>query len=96
MRTEKAMDALTTIFTLVCGMLGGNFFPLEFMPPALHYAGMGTFNYWANRAFGDVITRGQGLGSVLQEIMVLHLIAVLGVVMATLIFAMRQRKGVAA
>ncbi|HOX26289.1 MAG TPA: ABC transporter permease [Candidatus Krumholzibacteria bacterium] len=95
-RTEKAMDALTTVFTLTCGMLGGNFFPVEFMPPALHYAGLVTFNYWANRAFSDLITRGEGLASVTPAIVVLWTIAVVGLVLAIAIFTVRQRKGVAA
>ncbi len=60
-RTEKALDALTTIFTLVCGMLGGNFFPVDTMSPTLQFFGRGTFNYWANRAFSDLITHGRGL-----------------------------------
>jgi len=95
-RTEKAMDVLTTVFTLTCGMLGGNFFPLEFMPPALHYAGMATFNYWGNRALGEIITRGQGLLAVVPEIVVLAGLATGGLLLAILVFAVRQRRGVAA
>ena len=66
------------------------------MPPALHYAGMVTFNYWANRAFADLITRGQGFASVLQEFAVLAVITVVGLVVAIVIFTIRQRRGVAA
>ncbi len=94
--TEKAMDALTTVFTLVSGMLGGNFFPIEMMPPALHLAGRGTFNYWGNRAFSDIITRGEGLLSVVDELLVLSTIATVGLIVAVAIFAVRQRRGVAA
>jgi len=95
-RTEKAMDALATVFTLVSGMLGGNFFPVDLMPPSLHYAGLGTFNYWANRAFSDLVTHGRGLLAVIPEIIALATIATVGLITATLVFAARQRKGVAA
>ncbi len=95
-RTEKAMDVLTTVFTLVSGMLGGNFFPVDLMPPAFHYAGLATFNYWANRAFSDLITHGRGLLAVIPELVALASIATVGVVVATLVFGLRQRQGVAA
>ena len=81
---------------MISGMLGGNFFPLDMMPPSLQFAGMWTFNYWANRAFADIITRGQGLLSVVDEIVVLASIATVGLLLATAIFALRQRRGVAA
>ena len=94
--SEKVMDAMTTVFTLVCGMLGGNFFPLDTMPPALSMFGRGTFNYWANKAFSEIITHGKGLDAVTLEIGVLVLIAIIGVTVATAIFSIRQRQGVAA
>ncbi len=95
-RTEKAMDALTTVFTLVSGMVGGNFFPVDIMPASLHYAGLATFNYWANRAFSDLITHGRGLVAVIPELLALASIATVGVLVATLAFSLRQRQGVAA
>ncbi len=95
-RTEKTMDALTTIVTLVSGMLGGNFFPLDLMPPAMHLVSRGTFNYWANRAFSDIITRGEGFVAVVPEILAMSVIAMVGLVVAVSVFRLRQRKGVAA
>lgn len=95
-KTEKALDGLATIFTLVCGMLGGNFFPLDMMPPTLRFAGMGTFNYWANRAFADLITHGQQLASVRWELLALVVIAIVGLMFAVALFDLRQRKGVVA
>ncbi len=58
--------------------------------------GRGTFNYWANKAFSEIITHGKGLDAVVLEIGVLVLIAILGVTVATAIFSIRQRQGVAA
>jgi ABC-type multidrug transport system permease subunit len=95
-RTEKAMDALTTVFTLISGMIGGNFFPVDLMPPSLHYAGLVTFNYWANRALSDLVTHGRGLLAVVPELLALAAIATVGVIIAAGVFALRQRKGVAA
>jgi ABC-type Na+ efflux pump permease subunit len=94
--TEKAMDALTTMFTLLSGMLGGNFFPVDLMPPGLAVAGRATFNYWGNRAFSAIITRGEGFLSVIDELLVLTIIASVGLMVAVAIFTVRQRRGVAA
>jgi len=95
-RTEKALDSLTTVFTLVSGMLGGNFFPVDAMSPTLTFFGRATFNYWANRAFSDIITHGRGLEAVVPEILALLAVALIGVVVAISLFTLRQRKGVAA
>lgn len=95
-RTEKAMDVLTTVFTLVSGMIGGNFFPVDLMPPVFHYLGRATFNYWANRALSDLITHGRGLLAVIPELVALASIATVGILVAVLVFGLRQRQGVAA
>jgi ABC-type Na+ efflux pump permease subunit len=94
--TEKAMDALTTVFTLLSGMVGGNFFPVDLMPAGLLVAGRATFNYWGNRAFSNLITRGEGFLSVIDELLILTLFASVGLVVAVAIFRVRQRRGVAA
>ncbi|MBD3221164.1 ABC transporter permease subunit [bacterium] len=93
-RTEKALDALTTVFTLVSGMIGGNFFPVDAMGPTLLFFGRATFNYWANRAYSDLITHGRGLEAVVGEISVLVAIAAIGLTLAMLLFSLRQRRGV--
>jgi ABC-2 type transport system permease protein len=95
-RTEKALDGLVTVFTLVSGMLGGNFFPVDAMSPALLFFGRATFNYWANRAYSDLITHGRGLADVVPELAALLAIAAVGLGVAIAIFGLRQRKGVAA
>ncbi|MEZ4388330.1 MAG: ABC transporter permease [Candidatus Krumholzibacteriia bacterium] len=95
-RTEKALDSLTTVFTLVSGMLGGNFFPADAMSPTLQFFGRGTFNYWANRAFSEIITHGRGLAAVLPELLALVMVATVGLIVALALFGLRQRKGVAA
>ena len=94
--TEKAMDALTTIFTLVSAMLGGNFFPVDLMPPTLNLFGRATFNYWGNRAYSAVITRGEGLLSVVDELLVLSFIATIGLIVAVAVFGLDSGQAFAA
>ncbi len=95
-RTEKALDALTTIFTLVSGMLGGNFFPTDFMPPALHVVGKITFNYWANSAFSEIIVHDRGLAAVAVELGVLLAITAVGLLVSLTLLTAARRRGVAA
>jgi ABC-2 type transport system permease protein len=94
--SEKVMDAITTVFTLICGMLGGNFFPVDLMPAGLVLFGRATFNYWANKGFSDIIAHGKGLVAVIPEVSVLVVIAALGLTVSMAIFSLRQRQGVAA
>lgn len=95
-RTEKAMDALTTIVTLVFGMVGGNFFPRDFMPPALNVMGKATFNYWANGAFSDLIIHDGGLREVAPALGVLAVFASLGLAISLAVLAVKRRRGEAA
>jgi ABC-2 type transport system permease protein len=95
-RTEKALDALVTVFTLVSGMIGGNFFPVDAMSPTLLFFGRATFNYWANRAYSDLITHGKGLVAVVPEIAALLIIATVGLIVAVAMVTVRQRRGVMA
>lgn len=95
-RSEKALDSLTTVFTLVSGMLGGNFFPVDAMSPTMLFFGQATFNYWANRAYSDLITHGRGFDAVTGEIVALVVITVVGLAVAMLMFSLRQRRGVMA
>lgn len=92
-RTEKAMDALSTIVTLVFGMVGGNFFPHDFMPPALHVMGRATFNYWANGAFSDLIIHDGGLREVAPALGVLAVFAALGLAVSLTVLAVKRRRG---
>ena len=51
---------------------------------------------WAPiRAFSDIITRGEGLLSVIDALLVLSFIATAGLVVAVAVFGLRQRRGVA-
>jgi ABC-2 type transport system permease protein len=92
-RTEKAMDALSTIVTLIFGMVGGNFFPHDAMPPALHAIGRVTFNYWANGAFSDLIVHDGGLREVAPALGVLAFIAALGLSVSLAVLTAKRRRG---
>jgi ABC-2 type transport system permease protein len=95
-RTEKAMDALSTVVTLVAGMVGGNFFPPDLMPSSLHLVGKVTFNYWANGAFSDLIIHDGGLREVAPALGVLAGFAVLGLAASLAVLAAKRRRGVEA
>jgi ABC-2 type transport system permease protein len=95
-RTEKAMDALTTVATLVAGMVGGNFFPIDLMPSTLHLAGQVTFNYWANRAFSDLIIHDGAWRVVAPALGALVGFTAIGLVASLTVLAAKRRRGVAA
>ncbi len=95
-RTEKAMDALTTVVTLVAGMVGGNFFPIDLMPSTLHLAGQVTFNYWANRALSALIIHDGAWRDVAPALGALVGFAVAGLVVSLAVLAAKRRRGVAA
>lgn len=95
-RSEKAMDALTTVVTLVFGMVGGNFFPYDLMPPALHAIGRVTFNYWANGALSDLIIHDAGFADVAPALGALAAFTVVGLAVGLLALVLRRRRGVEA
>jgi ABC-2 type transport system permease protein len=95
-RTEKAMDALTTVVTLVFGMVGGNFFPRDFMPPTLNFLGRATFNFWANGALSDLIIHDGGWREVAPALGVLAGYTVLGLAVSLAVLAAKRRRGVEA
>jgi len=95
-RTEKAMDALTTVVTLVAGMVGGNFFPIDLMPSTLHLAGKVTFNYWANRALSDLIIHDGTWRDVAPALGALLGFAAVGLAVSLAVLAAKRRRGVAA
>lgn len=90
-RSEKQMGSLGTGLTLVLGMLGGSFVPVEQMPPLLRSLGSVAPNGWAIRALTDVIARDQGLGAVAP--LILRLLAAAAVLLALSLALYRRRGG---
>ncbi len=91
--SEKAMDTVTTLFILASAMIGGNFFPVEQMPAALHLIGRVLFNYWANTAFNEVIAHDHGLAYVSTNVVALLLFTLVSLTLGLLIFTIRRRRG---
>jgi ABC-2 type transport system permease protein len=74
-RTYDQAGALGTLITLSFASLGGAWWPLDIVPPALQSVGRLTPVSWAMDGFHDVITRGLGVTAVLPEVGMLLLFA---------------------
>lgn len=92
-RTEKALDNLSTAVILVSAMLGGNFLPVDNLPAWSRAAGQFFFNYWANLSFTRVIGDNGSLAAVATPLLVLGVASVVlfGTIVA--LFSARVRKG---
>ena len=91
--TEKIMDNLSTVVILVSAMVGGNFVPVDALPPWVHGFGRFVFNYWANRGFTEVVVRDQSLGAIILPLLVLGSAALTLFVVNVGIFTVRARRG---
>jgi ABC-2 type transport system permease protein len=90
---ERRLDNLCTALILVSGMIGGNFLPVENLPPWA--AGMGhyVFNYWANLAFSRVIGQNGSLAAVAGPLTVLAIGSAVLLVAIVWLFRARVRRG---
>jgi ABC-2 type transport system permease protein len=64
-RTSSQASSLTTLFAMLLAALGGAWWPLEVTPAAYQSAVKLIPTSWAMVGFQNIITRGQGLESVL-------------------------------
>jgi ABC-2 type transport system permease protein len=69
-RTEGQIGGISTVALWVLALLGGAFFPSFLMGP-LKELGQVTPQYWAVRAYQDVLVRNQDLAGVMIEMAVL-------------------------
>ena len=79
-RTSQQTEGLGMIVAFTLGLVGGHFFELHHMPPALQTVSLATPNGWALRAFTDLAADGAGLADILPA---LAMIAGLGTLIAT-------------
>ncbi len=70
-RTEAQIGGVSALVLWVLAFLGGCFIPLFLINESLATLGQVTPHYWAVTGFYDLLTRGQGLASVLDSIVVL-------------------------
>jgi ABC-2 type transport system permease protein len=85
-KTSQQAGAFAILLTMVCGMLGGSWWPLEITSPAMQTAAKFTPVYWGLDGFNQLITYGQGLGAVWINVLVLLGIAGVSLLLGTLFF----------
>lgn len=67
-RTESQIGGLSSLILWGAGVLGGSFVPLFLLEQFLGTLPRIVPHYWANRAFENLLIRGQGFASVTTEI----------------------------
>jgi ABC-2 type transport system permease protein len=70
-RTEAQIGGIAALVLWVLAFLGGAFIPLFLINESMATLGQVTPHYWAVTGFYDLLTRGQGLTSVLDSIVIL-------------------------
>lgn len=90
---ERRLDNLCTALILISGMIGGNFLPVENLPPWASGMGHYVFNYWANLSFSRVIGQNGSLAAVAGPLTVLAIGSVVLLVAIVWLFRARVRRG---
>jgi ABC-2 type transport system permease protein len=85
-RSENQGTAFTQIITMGGAIIGGLWFPYEFMPAFAQAAGKFSPQYWAQRGFQDVMVRGAHLSDIWMTLLVLLLFGAGGLLVASLRF----------
>jgi ABC-2 type transport system permease protein len=85
-KTSQQAGAFAILLTLVCGMLGGSWWPLEITSPAMQTAAKFTPVYWGLDGFNQLISYGQRLDAVWINVLVLLGIAGISLLLGTLLF----------
>jgi ABC-2 type transport system permease protein len=67
-RTEGQIGGIGGLVLWVLAFLGGSFIPLFLINESMATIGQVTPHYWAVTGFYDLLTRGQGLGSILDSL----------------------------
>lgn len=70
-RTEAQIGGIAGLVLWVLAFLGGAFIPLFLVNESMATIGQVTPHYWAVTGFYDLLTRGQGLASILDSLAVL-------------------------
>jgi ABC-2 type transport system permease protein len=59
-RSRGQLSAMTSVLAIAMAMLGGCYWPIEIVPPAMRTVAMATPNYWAMQGLLSVVVRNQG------------------------------------
>jgi ABC-2 type transport system permease protein len=76
-RTYAQLDALSMLIVLPLSGLGGAMWPIEIVPEFMQKLALTLPTGWAMRGFHDIVTRGLGVGDVLEEAGVLMAVGLL-------------------
>lgn len=85
-KSENQGVAFTQVFVMGGAALGGLWVPYDIMPPLMQTIGKFTPQYWAQKAFQDIMIRGAKLGDVWQAPLILLAIGVIGLIIGLLRF----------
>lgn len=85
-KSENQGLGFTQILTMGGAVLGGLWFPYDFMPDFMQIIGKITPQYWAQHSFQDIMVRGAQLSDILPTIAVLIGYGLLGLAIASLRF----------
>ena len=66
-KTERQISGISTLLSLTLAAIGGVMVPVFVMPDFMQTLAQISPHYWAMRGYQDVIVRGLGLQSVMQE-----------------------------
>ncbi|TVY04398.1 ABC transporter permease [Cohnella terricola] len=83
-KSENQGMAFTQLLTMGGAVLGGLWFPIDMMPQAIQTISRFTPQYWAQKAFQDIMLRGVHLPGIVNSLLVLALIAALALIVAML------------
>ena len=67
-RTENQIGGFAAVILWIMAAVGGSFIPNFLLGDFLGTIGKLVPHYWANRAYNDLIVRGQGLADVMPEL----------------------------
>lgn len=81
-RSENQGVGVTQIVTMGGAVLGGLWFPYDFMPKFAQVIGNFTPQHWAQQAFQDVLVRGQHIADIWLALVILLAIGAAGVLIA--------------
>jgi ABC-2 type transport system permease protein len=85
-RSENQGTAFTQIITMGGAIIGGLWFPYDFMPAFAQAAGKFSPQYWAQHGFQDVMVRGAHISDIWMTLVVLLSFGVVGLLVASLRF----------
>jgi ABC-2 type transport system permease protein len=83
-RSENQGMAFTQLLTMGGAVLGGLWFPVDLMPKAIQTISHFTPQFWAQKAFQDIMLRGVHVSGIVNSLLVLASIAALGLIVALL------------